>query len=66
MSNMINKNLKRKDETCKDCGVKVDEYNGKRVGGYLIRQCIDCRRKFHRELNKKKKDKMKLFKEWYG
>ena len=66
MSKMVKKNLKIKEKVCKDCGIKVDDNNGARVNGYLKRQCRECRRKFHNELNKKKRDRLKLFKSWYG
>tara|TARA_R100001530_G_C4307475_1_gene152094 strand:- start:1072 stop:1242 length:171 start_codon:yes stop_codon:yes gene_type:complete len=55
-----------KPKICKECGIKLDNENGYRVGGYLVRLCKKCRKKFHNERNVEIRKKLKQFKDWYG
>lgn len=55
-----------KPKVCAKCDVKVDEINGFRVNGYLVRLCKKCRKKFHNKKNVEKRKRLKQFKDWYG
>ena len=65
---MIDLPLKKeeKPKICTECGIAVNDKNGIRYDGYLVRMCKKCRRKIHNEKNKIKRKRNKMFKEWYG